>query len=306
MRLNIIIFKIKTLFNILFTNYSNKKRITKHDPSETKHSAFYSGVIKNKTEFNEWLVGVTDGDGTFYFNKNKKGVWNFTFKIGQSNYNLRLLYYIKSMIGVGSVSIPDSKDNTAEFRIRNIQHIIQHILPIFDNHPLLTSKHFSYSLFKEAILISANGELSKDIKENLINELKIKFLKGLPSDYVSPAWKITGNSVNSIKEAMKVMSKSWLIGFTETNGNFLTINKNGIIEYVFEIYVQSSSINDQIVLLSISKILKIKNILLPLTIKNCGCVPSNKIRTNNNKTILNIINFYINSFKGMKALEYRI
>ena len=169
--------KIKTLFNILFTNYSNKKRITKHDPSETKHSAFYSGVIKNKTEFNEWLVGVTDGDGTFYFNKNKKGVWNFTFKIGQSNYNLRLLYYIKSMIGVGSVSIPDSKDNTAEFRIRNIQHIIQHILPIFDNHPLLTSKHFSYSLFKEAILISANGELSKDIKENLINELKIKFLK---------------------------------------------------------------------------------------------------------------------------------
>ena len=68
----------------------------------------------------------------------------------------------------------------------------------------------------------------------------------------------------------------------------------GIIEYVFEIYVQSSSINDQIVLLSISKILKIKNILLPLTIKNCGCVPSNKIRTNNNKTILNIINFYIN------------
>ena len=83
------------------------------NPSETKRSAFYNGTIKNSTEFYEWLVGVTDGDGTFHFRKTKKGVWSFTFKIGQSNYNLRLLYYIKSKLAVGSVSVPDSKDNTA-------------------------------------------------------------------------------------------------------------------------------------------------------------------------------------------------
>lgn len=62
------------------------------NPSETKRSVFYSGAIKNSTEFNEWLVGVTDGDGTFHFRKTNKGVWSFTFKVGQSNYNLRLLY----------------------------------------------------------------------------------------------------------------------------------------------------------------------------------------------------------------------
>lgn len=45
------------------------------------------------------------------------------------------------------MSVPNSKDNTAEFRIRNIQHIIQYILPIFDKYPLLTSKHFHYSLY---------------------------------------------------------------------------------------------------------------------------------------------------------------
>ena len=117
-------------------------------PSETKRSAFCSGKIKNCTNFQEWLVGITDGDGTFYFNRNKKGVWGFTFKIGQSNYNLRLLYYIKSMLGVGSVSVPNSKDNVAEYRVRDIQLIIQHILPIFDNYPLLTSKHFNYSIFR--------------------------------------------------------------------------------------------------------------------------------------------------------------
>src|ERR1700712_2220533 len=293
-KLNIIIFKIKTLFNILFTSYNNKKRITQHNPSETKHSAFYSGVIKNNTEFNEWLVGVTDGDGTFYFNKNKKGVWNFTFKIGQSNYNLRLLYYIKSMLGVGSVSIPDSKDNTAEFRIRNIQHIIQQILPIFDNHPLLTSKHFSYFLFKEAILISANSSLSKDKKENLINELIIKNLNGIPSEYVSPAWKISGNSVKSIKEAMKVMSKSWLIGFTEAEGSFYIVKKGpSRLVHAFEITQKL----DIIVLEAIALILQVK-----VTRKKTY----NTVVATNVKDISFIMTFFHKTMKGMKALEYRI
>ena len=157
----------------------------KQNPSETTRSAFYNGAVKNSTEFNEWLVGVTDGDGTFHFRKTKKGVWSFTFKIGQSNYNLRLLYYIKSKLAVGSVSVPDSKDNTAEFRIRNYQHIIQHILPIFDNYPLLTSKHFHYNLFKDAILIMANPSLSKEQKDNLITNIKFKSELGIPTAYCS-------------------------------------------------------------------------------------------------------------------------
>ena len=71
--------------------------------------------------------------------------------------------------------MPDSKDNTAEFRIRNYQHIIQHILPIFDNYPLL----------KEAILIMANPSLSKEQKDNLITNIKFKSELGIPTAYCS-------------------------------------------------------------------------------------------------------------------------
>ena len=156
--------------------------------SETERSAFYSGALKNSTENIEWLVGITDGAGIFQFSKTNKGVWNFTFKIVQSKTNLRLLYYIKSVLKVGSISVPNSKDKTAEFRIRDIQHIIQYILPIFDNYPLLTSKHYNYSFFKEAILIMANPSLSKEMKDKLISEIKSKCLNGIPTDYVSPAW----------------------------------------------------------------------------------------------------------------------
>ena len=68
------------ILEMLYYNY-NLLRLSKlsnneviSNPSETKRSAFYSGNLKNSTKFNEWLIGMTDGDGTFYFNKNKKGV----------------------------------------------------------------------------------------------------------------------------------------------------------------------------------------------------------------------------------------
>jgi len=128
---------------------------------------------------------VTDGDGTFHFSKTKQGIWSFTFKIGQSNYNLRLLYYIKSMIGIGSVSVHNSKDNTAEFRIRNIQHIIEYIIPIFDTFPLLTSKYFHYKLFRDAILIMNDYTLTKEEKDKQISQLKSQTM---PDNYYSPAW----------------------------------------------------------------------------------------------------------------------
>ena len=44
-------------------------------PSETTRSAFYSMLAKNSPEnvFHQWLVGIVDGDGCFYFGKTKKG-----------------------------------------------------------------------------------------------------------------------------------------------------------------------------------------------------------------------------------------
>jgi LAGLIDADG endonuclease. len=262
-------------------------------PSETTRSTFTSGIIKNdkNCKFLEWLVGVTDGDGTFYFANTPKGGWTFTFKIGQSNYNLRLLYYIKSNLGVGSVSVPHSKDNTAEFRIRNIQHIIMYILPIFDKYPLLTSKYFSYSLFKKAILIMNDSSLSKEEKNRLISQIKSQ---SLPNNYISPAWKVVENTVSSVSDVMKIMSKSWLIGFTEAEGSFYLVKKGPTrLSHAFEITQKL----DRIVLESIALIFGIK-----LTQKKTYFT----VVTTNSEAIIRIINYYFKTMKGMKALEYRI
>jgi len=74
-----------------------------------------SGIYNNKDNFYQWLVGFTDGDGTFSLSLSDSK-WQLIFKIGQSNYNLRVLYFIKKQLGYGSIYC-ESKSNNAAFRI---------------------------------------------------------------------------------------------------------------------------------------------------------------------------------------------
>jgi len=85
--------------NVAALTLSLWERVERKGPSETKRRVFCSKKIVNKKnsniEFEQWLVGVTDGDGTFHFSESKPQIWVLYFKIGQSSYNLRMLYHIK-------------------------------------------------------------------------------------------------------------------------------------------------------------------------------------------------------------------
>jgi LAGLIDADG endonuclease len=263
------------------------------DSSETKRREFCSRKIVNKKntniEFEPWLVGVTDGDGTFHFSENKAKNWVLYFKIAQSSYNLRMLYHIKSRLSVGQISV--EPNGNAEFRIRDTKKIVQHIIPIFDKYPLLTSKYYNYDLFKQVAIIKTNSFLSTAQKHILISELKSKIR---PDNYISPAWSIVNNNVTCLTEAQTVMNKSWLVGFTESEGSFYLVTKDiGRIVHAFEITQKL----DKIVLDAIGYLLNL-TVVKKKTYYTVG--------TTNAKLVANVISYFHNTMKGMKSLEYRI
>jgi len=124
----------------------------------------------NDEWFLQWLVGMTDGDGSFSFLR-QGDKWNLTFKISQNTYNLRVLYYIKKQLGVGSVSV-ESNRHMASFRIRDRRNLGSVIIPIFNKYPLLTTKYFTYNKFKQAYIILENPALTKLEKNKLLEDLK--------------------------------------------------------------------------------------------------------------------------------------
>lgn len=243
----------------------------------------------DKIWFEQWLVGVTDGDGSFSIIR-QGNKFNLVFKIGQSSYNLRLLYYIKKQLKAGSVYV---EGDNGHYRIRDRKIINQVIFPIFDKYPLLTTKYFNYIKFKDAYQILENQELRL--------EEKITRLEGIliskPSDtYISPAWKKL--PVSNSQQAKEVITKPWLVGFVEAEGSFyLTSKDKARIVHGFGI----SQKLDRVVLEAIKQVLRISTKVRYKELHNYYLLD-----TTNSRAIENIIDYFSNTMKGMKAVEYKI
>ena len=272
---------IKSTFSRL--SYTNNINITKQTLKE------------NKEIFYQWLVGFTDGDGTFSI-AHQNGKWSLAFKLSQHEYNMRLIYFIKSQLKVGNINkeTKASGSNMFNYRIRDRKTLAESIFPIFDKYPLLTSKYFYYLKFKEAYRILEDPSLTKIQRNALMFELvSTKASEG----YVSPAWGKVNNIVSNTKEASLVMSKAWLIGFTEAEGSFYLVNKTkDRIVHGFEITQKL----DEIVLIAIKYLLHIK---AKVQFKKAGYY---SISTTNSRSIENIIYYFQKTFKGMKSVEFRI
>lgn len=246
-------------------------------------------LTKNKELFYQWLVGFTDGDGTFSIS-NSNGKWSLIYKLSQHEYNGRLLYFIKSQLDVGKIN-KEAKTKMVNYWIRDRKKLLEVIFPIFDNYPLLSSKYFNYLKIKEAYKILEDNNLTK-IKRD---ELMLNLVKRVPfSDYISPAWTIVNNIVSNTNEANMVMSKAWLIGFTEAEGSFYLVNKTkDRIVHGFEITQKL----DLIVLSSIGYI---------LGIKTNSKETYHTVVTTNSRSVENIIKYYNNTMKGMKSFEFKV
>jgi len=250
--------------------------------------------LSEEEKFKLWLVGFTDGDGCFSIVKSG-GTFRLQFSLSQSEYNLRLLYYIKKKLGYGSVS-KSSKQSWGNFRITDRKVLNQVIFPIFDKYPLLTSKYFNYVRFKEAYYILENKELTTEMKNKMIEELSTLRYKELPINYISPA--ISHLSKESkYEDIVPVISVYWLAGFIEAEGHF------GVYTYPERISIDFTIVQklDQFLLLLIKRILHISS--------NVNYSKSRNIyvlSTSNSRVTADIIDIFRGKLHGMKSLELKL
>jgi|TARA_R110002051_G_scaffold325864_1_gene432445 phage pi2 protein 07 len=64
-----------------------------------------------------------------------------------------------------------------------MEHLVNIVLPIFDENILLTSKYYDYIKFKKCILVYNNNNISMKDKINIILNIKNEVR---PIDYKSP------------------------------------------------------------------------------------------------------------------------
>jgi LAGLIDADG endonuclease len=284
---------VKRIKNMEQYAWKNKKRFFHQRLSVNSNNSdelFNVKGPKNENNFNfeKWLVGFVDGDGSFVIYKTKN-TYSLAFKIGQHKYNKRILYYIKKNVGIGNVS-EERNGNMAQYSVYSKEKLKNYIMPIFDKYPLLTRKYFDYIKFKEAFNILESGDLSFKEKTRLIEKLIISKSN---ENFINPVWsKLT--SKDNINE---IINKEWLIGFIEAEGSFY-ISKN-MLNYTY--YFGICQKNDKHLLDGIRIVLSINTNIYYSKRDNC-----HYLQTKNKKCLKNIIDFVDGYLKGVKSLEFKL
>ena len=254
--------------------------------------------------FEQWLVGFTDGDGSFSVLRQGDS-YKLVFDITQSLYNLQVLHKIKSFLAFGSITKNVSR-RTANFRITDRKVLANIIFPIFDKYPLLTSKEFNYIKFKEAYSILENNNLTTLEKKNLIDNLRST---PIPENYISTALKNLNPSLKdgsfsqeNLKliphsDILNIISYDWLTGFIEAEGYFGVIRSQDTFYIEFNITQKL----DPVLLEFIRRIFHIPGKLIYSEERGIY-----QLKTKNSRAIQNIIGDLNGRLKGMKSLEFKL
>lgn len=136
----------------------------------------------NKLELNYWMAGFVTGEGCFFVKTSKSK----THKLGISvtlNFiivqNVRDAFLIESFVDFfccGSFSIAE-KSGIARFSVSNFSKLVEIIIPIFEEYPVLGGKAEDFKDFKEvSVLIKSKAHLSNEgLNKILLIKSKMNF-----------------------------------------------------------------------------------------------------------------------------------
>ena len=224
-----------------------------------------------------YLVGLFEGDG--YFTITKKGKY-LTYELGieLSIKDVQLIYKIKKILGIGSVSFRKRNEiEMVSLRIKDKNHLKNFILPIFDKYPMFSNKQYDYLRFKDLLL---SGIIYSDDLPEYTRSIK-------------PI-----NSIESIVNAPYF--SAWLVGFIEAEGCFSVYKLNKDSDYLVASFDIAQK-NGDIIISAIRNYLSFTTTIF-LDKANCS-----KLKVTGVRSIENVIKFLQNApvkLLGNKKLQY--
>lgn len=174
-------------------------------------------IKSNLSEFHQWFVGFTDGEGNFSINasynedKTKIKRVNFEFRIALHIDDISVLEYIRDRLQVGNVR----KFNANTMAVWSVTDLtgFYKLFSIFDKFNLNSTKYLDYLDFREAFIL--HHERAKKLSQEEKYQLKMKIVD----------IKNRMNTHRTLDDAVNMpnktnITKSWLLGLIEGEGSF--------------------------------------------------------------------------------------
>jgi LAGLIDADG endonuclease len=115
----------------------------------------------------DWMAGFCSGESNFFISTQKSKtnsglITSLRFSISQNSRDLLLLNSFVDFFNCGYVANYKNR-LMCEFIVTKMDHIMDHIIPFFEKHPILGSKYFNYLNFKSAAkILNSKDHLNPD------------------------------------------------------------------------------------------------------------------------------------------------
>lgn len=168
----------------------------------------------------QWIVGFVDGEGCFHLDVHvKKDMrWGLQiqpeFTVVQNQVDIQILHALKEFFQCGSVGVNrrDEHGTRYHYRVKSVQHLIEKVIPFFEQHHLKTKRKIEFQRFRRICLLMNKGHH----RESLQNFLEIYDL-GLQLRIGSRSKKPTtkGQKVEQIIQQLRLSISSESASFLE-------------------------------------------------------------------------------------------
>ena len=119
-------------------------------------------ALKNKRNIHEYISGYVDGEGCFSvsFSKRDKFIvgWETkpSFSVSQNEDRADTLFLIQKEFKCGFMR-RDFSDKTLKYEVRSLEDLINHVIPHFENYPMVSTKQTDFESFKRICFFMQKG-----------------------------------------------------------------------------------------------------------------------------------------------------
>ncbi len=110
----------------------------------------------------QWIVGFVDGEGCFHvdISVDKESALGCQilpeFTVVQSKQDVQILHALKAHFRCGVVR--ESQGDRIAYRVRNLKHLLEIIVPFFEKHKLKTKRGIDFQNLRRVLLKMSKGE----------------------------------------------------------------------------------------------------------------------------------------------------
>ena len=125
-----------------------------------------AGPRSSREFLSAYISGYVDGEGCFTVSISPRAKlvvgWEVrpSLSVSQNGDRAEVLQLIQDHFGCGSIR-PDRSDQTLKWETRRLEHILDRVIPHFEEYPLLSGKRFDFERFAQVCQLMAARRTSE-------------------------------------------------------------------------------------------------------------------------------------------------